>query len=156
LTNETFAAACPNPKCQREIEEPILLSSLSKKPIEQYYACPHCFMKLDVDIKDSQTLKEEEKEKEKLAVVPLEKEEKLAVVPLEKEEKLVLVPLEKEEEKKEKEEPAVVPLKKERKGPPGCNHDLGYLARRPKDVPIPQECLVCSKIVDCMLKRGGA
>ncbi len=145
MTNETFAAACPNPKCQREIEEPILLNSLSKKPVEQYYACPHCFMKLDVDIKDSQTLKEEEKEEEKLAVVPLEKEEKLAVVPLEK-----------EEEKKEKEEPAVVPSKKEQKGPSGCNHDLGYLARRPKDVPIPQECLVCSKIVDCMLKRGGA
>lgn len=145
MTNETSAVACPNPKCQREIEEPILLNRLSKKPVEQYYACPHCFMKLDVDIKDSQTLKEEEKEEEKLAVVPLEKEEKLAVVPLEK-----------EEEKKEKEEPAVVPSKKEQKGPSGCNHDLGYLARRPKDVPIPQECLVCSKIVDCMLKRGGA
>lgn len=139
MTNETSAAACPNPKCQREIEEPILLNSLSKKPVEQYYACPHCFMKLDVDIEDSQPLKEEEKTEEKLEVVPLEKEEE-----------------KKEEEKKEKEEPAVIPLKKEEKGPSGCHHDLGYLARRPKDVPIPQECLVCSKIVDCMLKRGGA
>ncbi len=97
-------------------------------------------MKLDVDMEDSQPLKEEEKKEEKLAVVPLEREEEGR----------------EEERKEEEEEPAVVPLKKEEKGPSGCHHDLGYLARRPKDVPIPQECLVCSKIVDCMLKRAGA
>ena len=34
----------------------------------------------------------------------------------------------------------------------GCSHSFGYLANRPPDDPIPQECLVCPKIVDCMLK----
>jgi len=33
----------------------------------------------------------------------------------------------------------------------GCPQAFGYLANRPKDVPIPQGCLVCPKMVDCML-----
>ena len=33
----------------------------------------------------------------------------------------------------------------------GCPETFGYLANRPKDIPIPQGCLVCPKMVDCML-----
>ena len=33
---------------------------------------------------------------------------------------------------------------------PGCMHHLGYLKRRPKNTPIPEECLTCSKMIDCM------
>ena len=43
------------------------------------------------------------------------------------------------------------PQEKERKTS-GCPQDFGYLANRPKDAPIPQECLFCPKMVDCMLK----
>ena len=32
----------------------------------------------------------------------------------------------------------------------GCLHQLGYLKRRPKNTPIPEECLTCSKMIDCM------
>ena len=32
----------------------------------------------------------------------------------------------------------------------GCAHSLGYLKRRPKNTPIPEECLTCSKMIDCM------
>ncbi len=125
---------CSNPRCQRKIEEPILLNCLSTRPAERYYACPHCFIKLDVDAEKSRPQKEEERP----PVEPLEKEEKPAVEPLEKEK-----------------EPAAKPLEKEGKGPSGCPHDFGYLAKRPKDVPIPQECLICSRIMDCMLKPRG-
>jgi DNA-directed RNA polymerase subunit RPC12/RpoP len=31
-----------------------------------------------------------------------------------------------------------------------CAHQLGYLKRRPKNTPIPEECLTCSKMIDCM------
>jgi DNA-directed RNA polymerase subunit RPC12/RpoP len=31
-----------------------------------------------------------------------------------------------------------------------CAHHLGYLKRRPKNTPIPEECLTCSKMIDCM------
>ena len=32
-----------------------------------------------------------------------------------------------------------------------CPESFGYLSNRPKDEPIPQKCLVCSRMVDCML-----
>lgn len=31
-----------------------------------------------------------------------------------------------------------------------CAHNLGYLKRRPKNTPIPEECLTCSKMIECM------
>ena len=31
-----------------------------------------------------------------------------------------------------------------------CAHFLGYLKTRPKDSPIPDECLTCSRILKCM------
>ena len=31
-----------------------------------------------------------------------------------------------------------------------CAHHMGYLKRRPKNTPIPEECLVCNKMIDCM------
>jgi DNA-directed RNA polymerase subunit RPC12/RpoP len=33
----------------------------------------------------------------------------------------------------------------------GCNHFLGYLKKRAKNMPIPDECLTCSRMVECML-----
>jgi predicted RNA-binding Zn-ribbon protein involved in translation (DUF1610 family) len=32
-----------------------------------------------------------------------------------------------------------------------CKHFLGYLKKRPKDVPIPDECLTCGKMIECLL-----
>ena len=31
-----------------------------------------------------------------------------------------------------------------------CGHFLGYLKTRPKDSPIPDDCLTCSRILKCM------
>lgn len=31
-----------------------------------------------------------------------------------------------------------------------CPHSYGYLAIRPRDSPIPQECLCCLKVIDCL------
>ncbi len=31
-----------------------------------------------------------------------------------------------------------------------CMHHLGYLKRRSKNTPVPEECLTCSKMIDCM------
>jgi len=31
-----------------------------------------------------------------------------------------------------------------------CVHHLGYLKRRPKNTPIPEECLTCTKMIECM------
>jgi len=61
LPNESGVIICPNPKCQGKIEEPILLNSLATVAEEQYYACPHCFIKLDVNAENVEPQKEGEK-----------------------------------------------------------------------------------------------
>ena len=31
-----------------------------------------------------------------------------------------------------------------------CSHELGYLKKRPKNTPIPEECLTCDKMIECL------
>ena len=33
----------------------------------------------------------------------------------------------------------------------GCLHHFGYLSSRPKDSPIPPECIICNRLGDCMV-----
>ncbi len=33
----------------------------------------------------------------------------------------------------------------------GCLHEFGYLASRPKNTPIPNECIICQRLGDCMV-----
>lgn len=35
----------------------------------------------------------------------------------------------------------------------GCQHHLGYLSQRSSKEKIPEECMVCENIVQCMLKN---
>jgi len=102
---------CPNPECHEKIKELVVVKDVSTKPVDSYYACPHCLIKLDV----------------------------------------ISTQLLKEQEKKIKEEPKIKPPEKE-KGSSRCTEHLGYLASLPEDKPIPQECLTCSKVLDCVLK----
>ena len=39
---------CPNPKCKTPFEKPITIYDKSKKPVEKFYGCPHCFFKIDI------------------------------------------------------------------------------------------------------------
>ena len=34
-----------------------------------------------------------------------------------------------------------------------CSHQFGYMRQRPRDQEIPEECLACEKMVDCMLSE---
>jgi hypothetical protein len=38
-------------------------------------------------------------------------------------------------------------------GPPGCPYHLGYLRSRPRDSFVPDVCLSCPKILDCLHKE---
>jgi hypothetical protein len=136
LSEESVVVVCPNPKCRRRIEEPILLTNLSFIPAEQYDACPHCFTKLEPETTDN-----EKEATDKQAYAPsvnavLEKDENPSSQLMKKVEGLILASNEPKEKEKET----------------GCPQDFGYLANRPKDTPIPHECLLCQKMVDCMLK----
>ena len=195
---EAVVFVCPNPKCQREIEEPILLTIFSVTPPKQYKACPYCLSKLEqeasaepeiapepVVAEPEETIEEENTpsphvnavlEKVKLSAPQLlkrvralipnsngsqkEKPEKIEAPEAEpsvKEEKLV-----KEEEPKtetlvvydaSENEPKIEQSTEKESSSSGCPQTFGYLATRPTDAPIPQECLLCPKIVDCMLNN---
>ena len=32
-----------------------------------------------------------------------------------------------------------------------CPHHFGYLADLPKNVPFPEECLLCTRVVECII-----
>ena len=63
-------------------------------------------------------------------------------------------PQKEKEEKNEKDEPPVKPAEKEEKGSSKCPHHFGYLAKRPKSAPIPEECLICVRMLECTHTRN--
>jgi hypothetical protein len=198
---EAVIIVCPNPKCKKEIEEPILLTILSVTPPKQYEACPYCFAKLEQETLVEMEIVSEPAEIEHKEVIEEAKEatsnesvnavlenvndsgssffQKVkALIPnsnrpqkkkQEKTEEPQTAPsiIEENEavineepraesftEKETKEVPIIEPFaKKENQSDfSGCPETFGYLAKRPKDAPIPQQCMLCPKIVDCMLK----
>ena len=228
LSEETVVVICPNPKCRREIQEPVLLAILSASPPKKFKACPYCFTELtpepeiekedipepavedeevldeieeNLDTTDSETsglekgksgpsflqrvkslipsrsnsdqkeveelqdeadaiekemVTEEELTPESIAVE--EPEEVPTAEPLVEHEDEELEETEELEEAEELEEPEELeeaptieePETKEAESS-GCPEEFGYLANRPADTPIPSQCLVCPKMVDCML-----
>jgi len=52
-----------------------------------------------------------------------------------------------------KESPQKQSAAKKGEKPSSCGFHLGYLSERGQKEQIPDDCLVCPKIVDCMLKR---
>ncbi len=40
--------------------------------------------------------------------------------------------------------------------PPSCQHHMGYLSEREQKQQIPDECIVCQNIVECMLRKMRA
>jgi hypothetical protein len=194
LSEESTVVVCPNPKCRKEIEEPILLTIQSVTPPTQYEACPYCFTKLEPEPPmeqeevsepsvEQKEVMEEEDESSRASDSVVEKVKDSgprflrrfkALIPgsdesrkekREKPEEPKAEPAIKEEEKTAEEEPETEPVAKEEpKEEPkiepsaqkesessGCPEHFGYLANRPPDTPVPSQCLVCPKMVDCML-----
>lgn len=194
MSEESVVVVCSNPKCRKEIEEPILLTIQSVTPPAQYEACPYCFTKLAPEPppeqeevpepaveqkehmeKEDESSPSEDKVLEKAkgsgprflrrfkALIPRSDESQKEKI--EKPKEPQAEPAIKEEERTAGEEPEVEPVvKEELKEEPktetvakkesessGCPEHFGYLANRPPDTPVPSQCLVCPKMVDCML-----
>jgi hypothetical protein len=122
---------CTNTKCGREIEEPVLLTNLSVTPPEQYDACPFCFTKLP-ELPEPTVNEEEVTSSENVAA---EKKEDAGSQLMRKVEDVILSSN----------------GHQEKEAKTGCPEAFGYLANRPKDSPIPQECMLCPRMVDCIL-----
>jgi DNA-directed RNA polymerase subunit RPC12/RpoP len=54
------------------------------------------------------------------------------------------------EEAEEEEESPEMEVEEQMEDAVICMHHLGYLKRRSKNTPVPEECLTCSKMIDCM------
>ena len=135
MPDDYGAVVCPNPKCHRKIEEPILLSNLSTTPAEQYYACSHCLMKLE-NARNDEDITQESKHYPPLHLLHEKVTGEIFSAP----------------KPQKKEELQVRRLEEKEKDPVDCPHNFGYLGSRAEGTPIPQECLICPRIVDCMLK----
>jgi hypothetical protein len=165
LPKKSPAVSCPNPKCGKQIEDSIMLNVLSVNPPKQYEACPYCFCELEKEAtieKEKVTKTSKKPEEPKVedvkesgsgvfgrvkSLIPgrnkTEEVEEIQNKPsVTKEKPQDKKPDKKEDKKKEK---------SSNNDKSGCPERFGYLSNRPSDVPIPQACLTCPKMVDCML-----
>ena len=158
MPDESFLITCPNPKCKKQIEEPILVTIQSVTPPKQYDACPYCFTELE-----NQTIEKEELDSkiEDIETEKIQPETKVSEKIILKNEnnsrpklfnriKSLIDDNEKTKKTLKKETKKEISDKKEIDSS-DCPENFGYLAKRPKESPIPQVCLSCPKMVDCML-----
>ncbi|MEM2202544.1 MAG: hypothetical protein QW595_02795 [Candidatus Bathyarchaeia archaeon] len=116
---------CPNPICRKTFTKPVKVENLSSGTLTVYEACPYCLTEI--------TLKE--------AITPVKQKATTA-------ENVEAIKLEHETKKEETVNVQPSSLVET----PNCKHYFGYLSERSsRDMP-PEECMVCPKIVQCMLR----
>lgn len=135
--------------CGEPFETPLLAMVFSESEVQEYYACPNCLSKV-ANIQEKPVEPEEVEEAEVDAAEESETVDDVADAV----EDEVVDEVEGVEEVggEEVAEPvaAEVAVEGDVEGPAGCAHYLGYLKKRGKSTPIPEECLTCSKMIDCM------
>ncbi len=124
---EDHNITCPNPKCGRAFSITLRTEDLSFDPPHLYGACPYCLTEIPTESSPPITEKHASN-------------------------------VERLEEAKESEEAEEVTETEESKQPqptqpPGCSRGIGFLSTRSSKEPIPDECMICANIVQCMLKK---
>jgi hypothetical protein len=129
--------------CGEEYETPLFTVVSSGYLIAEYYACPRCLSKVHRVQRQKRVIPVELDEEESEEEAPLEPEQ--VEEAQEPEEAEVAEP-----EPEPEPEPVRFEVEEKAEAVAGCAHSLGYLKRRPKNTPIPEECLICNKMIDCM------
>jgi hypothetical protein len=114
---------CSNPECGRVFANPIIVQDLSSKNESSYCACPYCLTEVVME-KTSEVKEEKRTLKKKRAKI-----------------------------KEVKAQPPKVKLAQPSLEKHKCPYYFGYLSQRSKKEKIPEECMTCEKIVQCMLKK---
>jgi hypothetical protein len=122
MNTESHNFACPNPSCGKNFATPLKAKNFSSRGAKPYDACPYCLTEIPVATISATT---EEEQKQEIELPKIKKE----TSPL-------------TEEKPDHTSPKVQ----------GCAHHLGYLSKRSPKEKIPESCMMCEKIVQCMLK----
>ncbi|MGB9778129.1 MAG: hypothetical protein ACPLW8_01880 [Candidatus Bathyarchaeales archaeon] len=102
---------------------PIKAENLNLKHAKSYDACPYCLTEITLE-----------------KSVPIIEASQKPEVEVEVKAKEVKIPKEKET--------LQAPPKTQ-----GCAHHFGYLSERKTKEKIPEECMMCENIVQCMLKK---
>jgi len=123
MMKKDSAFTCPNPSCGKVFAKPLEAVNLQSRTPQPYKACPYC-----------------------LTEIPAE--EKPTVVADELKKKETKTHGKKTKPRLMEEKPAETP-----ESPPGCHHHFGYLGERSSKEKIPDECIMCKDIVQCMLKN---
>jgi DNA-directed RNA polymerase subunit RPC12/RpoP len=110
--------------CGEEFEHPLFAELISGDHAEEYYACPRCLTKV------GEVERQERVAVEEVDEADVEEDEETALV-----EEVVELPPQPEEAKPQDSS--------------GCPYYLGYLKKRPKNEPIPENCFVCAKMIEC-------
>ncbi len=124
LEIETRGFACPNQMCGKVFLVPLTVENLSSKQAVPYSACPFCLTEVSSKEPSDQ----------------LEPNDS-AEIPTPKIKQEVVRKLGEEPEEPRLEEGLV------------CPYEFGYLGKRSKNEGIPEECMTCEKIVQCMLDK---
>ena len=114
---------CPNSSCGRVFSTPLKAKDLRSRAHEIYNACPYCLTEITVEKTPALVRDDKKPEVEETEV------EKSAVRSLEKEQ-------------------GRSDLKTSI-----CTQYFGYLSKRSSKEKIPEGCMTCEKIVQCMLKN---
>jgi DNA-directed RNA polymerase subunit RPC12/RpoP len=111
--------------CGRAVPSPVRLTNLTHKPKEEtYYACPFCFSRLETEeVPDHLECVHGHSGLNASSAVNV---------------------LHSRSEKNA--------TKFAETSSTNCAHGYGYLNNRPKDASIPDECLTCARILQCMTK----
>lgn len=117
---ENQSFTCPNPRCARVFADPIIVQDLASKNKASYSACPYCLTEVATE-KGPRVKEERQTAKTEDAGL----EETIAQL---------------------KEAKAALQLQETHK----CPHSFGYLNQRSKNENIPEECMTCEKLLQCM------
>ena len=107
--------------CGEEFEKPLRASVFSGSEISEYYACPRCLSKVMCEDKDEWVADQAAPDE------LLRFEQKAQEISLKAAE-----------------------FNRETGSETTCERGLGYLKKRPRDTAIPDQCLICASMIDCM------
>ncbi len=145
-SNESFYR-CPNQECRKIFQKPVALTDLSHNPPQTYSACPHCGFNLKATLsstvgkKTARILKTPQSPKKPVVTVKTSKPETPMEPPKTSEKPTVVKNIQKLPTSSSKSFQA---------RPLECSHYLGYLRKIPKNTPMPDECLSCHKMIECI------
>jgi hypothetical protein len=116
---------CSNPSCGKVFAKPLKAKNLASKETEPYDACPYCLTETVLEEKTSAEIKSEQKTKTREIEI-----KRSSILPI--------------EEKSAQTNPKVQK----------CTHHFGYLSKRSSKEKIPEECMICENLVQCMLMNA--